>query len=933
MGKRSKKVDSNVGIESRKSNERLLEYSGKSLDLLFSELDFDASKGLSDEKVIESRERNGENALVRTKSDGTLHRLVKAFTSPFALILTGVAVISAIISLLPGVSSQERNTWWVTPLIIMLMVLLSGGVSFVEETKSMRSANALKSMSQNTSTVLRNGVAIEIPNADLVVGDVVLLSAGDMVPADMRIIMAKDLYVSQVALTGEQAAVEKNAHRVEGKGISDIFDISCLAFEGTNVISGSGKAIVINIGRNTVFGSLSERVVQRKAKTAFESGIDSVAKLLLSFLVFMAPIIFVIDGLGIHVGPNGLTMSGYDDYRQWIEALLFAMSVAVGLTPALLPMQVAANLSKGAVKMSSKKVIVKDINSIQNFGAMDVLCTDKTGTLTENSSNLVDYFNFDGISSPRVLRLAFLNSYSQTGIRSPIDKSVVRYAESDQSFYSSLTEGLKRLDEIPFDYERKRLTVLLEDRTGARFMVVKGAVDSMIGTLGSIKTAEGKRPMTDQDIAKIRSVVNRESAKGRRVVLMATKDTDRESISATDECDLVFAGYICFEDAPKSSARAALDSLRHYGVSVKVLTGDTEASAIAVCKATGFDEIHSITGYEISKMDDEQLKVEVERCNVFAKLSPDDKSRIVLALKANGHTVGFMGDGINDAVALKEADVGISFKDATDIAKESADIIMMENDLNVLEEGIKEGRRSYVNMMKYLKGQTSSNFGNMISQMIGAIWIPFIPMQALHIILLDIITDVSCSMIPFDHVDEHEIEKPLDFSVTQIRSFMFAFGPLSSMLDMITFAVLMYFICPLMVVNMEGGDSLNWAIAGGLFDWDWASDSDKYITFMMSFQTGFFLESLITQNVVYAFLRTDRIPLIQSWPSITLTLGIIVSCLLGFFVVYVPSVNDIFDMVEISPIFIAILLGENIVYGFMTQPMKNAYKKRFGRLL
>lgn len=930
---KKKNVESMGGIDSRISKERLLDSSKSNINFLLSDMNADISVGLTNEKVEESKLKNGENASVKIKADGTLHRLMKAFTSPFSLILTCVAIISAVISLLPGVSSQERNTWWVTPLIIMLMVLLSGGVSFAEETKSMRSANALKSMSQNTSSVLRNGVAVEIPNAELVVGDIVLLSAGNMVPADVRIITAKDLYISQVALTGEQAPVEKNSQQVKTKGISDLFDISCLAFEGTNVISGSGKAIVINIGRNTIFGSLSEKVVQRKSKTAFENGIDSVAKLLLSFLVFMAPLIFIIDGLGIHIGANGLTMSGYDDYRQWIQALLFAMSVAVGLTPALLPMQVAANLSKGAVKMSSKKVIVKDINSIQNFGAMDVLCTDKTGTLTENSSNLVDYFNFDGISSPRVLRLAFLNSYSQTGIRSPIDKSVVRYAESDQSFYSSLTEGLKRLDEIPFDYERKRLTVLLEDKTGARFMVVKGAVDSMIGTLGSIKTIEGKRPMTEDDLSKIRLVANRESAKGRRVVLMATKDTNKDSISANDECDLVFAGYICFEDAPKASAKAALDSLRHYGVSVKVLTGDTEASAIAVCKATGFTDINSISGQKISTMNDEQLKIEVERCNLFVKLSPDDKNRIVLALKSNGHTVGFMGDGINDAIALKEADVGISFKDATDIAKESADIIMMENDLNVLEEGIKEGRKSYVNMMKYLKGQTSSNFGNMISQMIGAIWIPFIPMQALHIILLDIITDVSCSMIPFDHVDEHEIEKPLDFSVTQIRSFMFAFGPLSSLLDMITFAVLMYFICPLMVVNIGSADSLNWAITGGMFDWGWATDSSKYITFMMTFQTGFFLESLITQNVVYAFLRTDRIPLIQSWPSITLTLGIVVSCLLGFFVVYVPSVNDIFDMIEINPIFIAILLGENIIYGFMTQPIKNVYKKKFGRLL
>lgn len=920
-------------VQNKADRQRLLDMASLALPDFFKTMNIDSSQGLTDERVEENRQTYGPNTVTKIKSNNVWVRLLKAFTTPFSLILLFVALISALISLLPGGTAEDKATWWVTPLIIVAMVLLSGGVSFGEETKSLRSAASLKSLTENTSTVLRNGQVMEIPNDQLVVGDIVRIGAGDMLPADVRVLSAKDLFVSQSALTGEQQAVEKNANSLVGaRQAINPFDVSCLAFEGSNVVSGRGDVCIVNVGGKTVFGALREKVVEKKGKTAFEKGVDSVAKLLLSFMSVMVPLIFIIDGFGIHFSSSGLVANGFEDYRQWMQALLFAVSVAVGLTPALLPMQVAANLAKGAVKMSGKKVIVKDINSIQNFGAMDILCTDKTGTLTENSSTLSDHFNFDGVSSPNILRLAFLNSFTQTGIKSSIDKTIVDYVKADKSFYESMTQGLVKLDEIPFDFERKRLTVLLKDRNNSKFMVVKGAMDSMVKTLGFIKTSQGKRPITLEDLNRIQSTANNESKKGRRTILIATKDTDKDTITVDDERDLVFAGYLCFEDTPKASAKQALDSLREYGVTVKVLTGDNEAAARAVCRATGFKEIHVLSGEEIQAMTDEELMQKVEENNLFVKLSPEDKNRIVLSLQKNKHTVGFMGDGINDAAALHAADVGISFKDATDIAKESADIIMLENDLNVLRDGIIEGRKSYVNMMKYLKGQTSSNFGNMISQMIGAIWIPFIPMQAIQIILLDLITDVSCSMIPFDKVDERNIQKPLDFSVASIRSFMFAFGPLSSAVDMMTFAVLMYFIAPLMVSNIGvAGEITNWNLTQ--FNWGWATDSSQYITFMMAFQTGFFLESLLTQNIVYSFLRTDRIPLLQSWPSVTLTLGIVVSCLLGFFVVYVPNINTTFDMLDINPIFLAIILGELILYGVLTQPMKDLYKKKWGRLL
>lgn len=934
--RKAKKLIVAETVQSKEDRERILSAAALDSSSFLSSIGVDQEKGLTAEKVVESREKNGANSVVKAKSASVSVRLFKSFTTPFSLILMGIALISVPIAFLPGGSAEERNTWWVTPLIILSMVLLSGGVSFSEESKSMRSAASLKSMTENTSTVVREGKVLEIPNEDLVVGDVVRIGAGDMLPADARVISAKDLFVSQSALTGESNPVEKNASPfLKDASKTNPFDISCLAFEGSNVVSGRGEVCLVNVGAKTVFGTLRSKVVEKKGKTSFEKGIDSVAKLLMSFMAVMVPAIFLIDGFGIHFSPLGLVANGYGDYKQWMQAFLFAISVAVGLTPALLPMQVAANLAKGAVKMSWKKVIVKNINSIQNFGAMDVLCTDKTGTLTENSSALCDYFDFSGTGSQRILRLAFLNSYFQTGIRSAIDRSIVTYAEADRSFFSEMTEGLSKLDEIPFDFERKRLSVLLKDAAGERFLVVKGSTDSMLSIMAFIKTPADKRPMTEEDRAKIKARADQESRRGRRTILIATKDMKKDVIDASDESDLVFAGFLCFEDAPKKSAKKALDELRRYGVRVKVLTGDGEPAARAVCSATGFGDVHCLSGDDIRAMEEEELSKKVEECDLFVKLSPEDKNRIVDRLQRNGHAVGFMGDGINDAPALRTADVGISFKDATDIAKEAADIIMLENDLEVLKEGIVEGRKSYVNMMKYLKGQTSSNFGNMISQMIGAIWIPFIPMQAIQIILLDLITDVSCSMIPFDKVDERNIQKPLDFSVKQIRSFMFAFGPLSSMVDMMTFAVLMYFIAPLMVVNAgeAGAESIVWAVQGGMFDWSWATDSSNYLLFMATFQTGFFLESLLTQNIVYSFLRTDRIPLVQSWPSVTLTLGIVVSCLLGFFVVYVPSVNAVFDMVSIQPVFLLILLGEVLIYGVLTQGAKRLYKERYGRLL
>lgn len=919
------KINKTELINKNDVSKELFENAKLTKDQCLRSLSSDPNKGLSLEERNASEEKYGKNILSKAKEETVFIRLLESFSSPFIFIMLFVAIVSGLVSYLAPSSQEEKMTWWITPLILIIIILMSGLVGFVQKNKSLRSTQALKSLSENTSTIIRDNAKIELPNSELVVGDIVALSAGDMVPADIRVIESKDLFVSQASLTGESEAVEKNDLPLEDN-VSSIFDAQCLLFSGSNIVSGQGKGIIIAVGDKTIFGQLAKKVVEKKGKTAFEKGIDSVSKLLVTFLVIMLPIVFLVDGIGINISPSGITISGYNDYHQWIEAFVFAITVAVGIMPSLLPMQVASNLAKGALKMSEKKVIVKDINTIQNFGAMDVLCTDKTGTLTEASSTLCDYFNLDDDNDDDyVLQYAYLNSYFQSGIRSVIDKSIIYFSSLNASHILDISSDYQKIDELPFDFHRKRLSVFLENVTDKKkYLITKGACKEMLETISKVKLRNNTEAiaLTDEIKEKILRKVNQEERRGRRVILLAIREMDEKAtVDISDEKDMIFLGFLSFEDKVKSNAESALNSLRHYGVEIKVLTGDNLQTTLEVTKKTGFTNVKYLSGEEIAAMDDNELQNKVEEYNIFYKLSPDDKYRIVKALKENKfkHTVGFMGDGINDAPSLRLADVGISFKDATDIAKEAADIVMMENNLEVLKDGIIEGRKSYVNMMKYLKGQTSSNFGNMISQSIGALWIPFMPMRALHLILLDIITDISCGVIPFDKVDESQILKPLNFSSRQIRNFMFTFGPISSLVDMLTFALLMYYICPMAV--------------GSQFNKLWESNSPEFILFMTIFQSGFFLESLLTQNVVYAFLRTEKLPLIQSFPSITLSLGIIVSCLLGFFVIYVPNVNIIFDFSPINPLFILFMIIFVLIYSILTTIAKYLYKKHYGRLL
>lgn len=910
----TKAQKNNRVIKNLKDNSKYFTYSTLNNEDLEKELNTSFNNGLNDINLEQNISKYGLNSLVKEKKDSTFSQIVKAYCTPFSIILFFISILSGTLSYFFPDSNQEKNTFYITPLIIFIIIILSGTISYVQNKKSLKSSEGLKHMTENTSTVIRNGTFIELENSKLTIGDVIRLSSGDMLPADTRLIQAKDLFINQSALTGESEDIEKLVQNISSS--KNLFDLTNIAYQGSSIVSGQGLAVIINIGKDTIFGNLASKIIEKKQKSSFQKGIDSIAKLLLTFILIMSPIIFIIDGLGLHFENGTLTLGLYNDLNNWLEAFVFAITVAIGIMPALLPMQVASNLAKGAYKMSKHEVIVKDIDSIQTFGQMDVLCTDKTGTLTENSSHLANYFNFEGENNTSILRLAFLNSYFQTGIKSSIDKAIINYGYLDQKLFNELIKDIKKIDEIPFDFQRKRLSVLLEDTKNERFIITKGSPESMLKIISEIKTGNGKRKITSSDINIINNKLKEEASKGRRTIIVASKDFKKDNFSVLEEKDMTFCGIICFEDPLKKSAKNAIKNLYNYGVDIKILTGDNLNSLLSASKNLNLKNLNSLSSEEIALLNDDELSKKVEETTLFYKLTPDDKLKIVSMLQKNKHTVGFMGDGINDAPSLKQADVGISFKDASDIAKESADIIMLENDLNILKQGIIEGRKSYINMMKYLKGQTSSNFGNMISQCIGAIWIPFLPMLAIHIILLDIITDISCSLIPFDNVDEKDIQKPLDFSTKQIRNFMFTFGPISSLVDMCTFACLFYFIIP----NIFKSSYYSLAITGKL-------------AFARYFQSGFFLESLITQNIVYTFLRTDRIPLIQSYPSITLSLGIIVSCLVGFFIIYVPQINTFFSLSIIPSIFLIFLLGFIVIYGLMTQLAKNLYKRRFKRLL
>ena len=852
-----------------------------------------SESGLTEQQANTQQKLIGLNEVAHEKPLTWWQHLWYCYRNPFNILLSILALVAFLTDDLTGSS------------IITVMVMLSTLLRYWQESKSNQAADALKAMVSNTATVLRNQVSyddlasiqqrygievkyqkntqFELPIQYLVPGDVILLSAGDMIPADCRILTAKDLFVSQAAMTGESMPVEKFPAQ-QDTAMNNALELENIVFMGTNVVSGSARAVVVSTGIQTYFGALAHRVTATdRSTTSFQMGVNKVSWLLIRFMLVMAPIVLFI---------NGFTKG------DWSEAFLFALSVAVGLTPEMLPMIVTSTLAKGAVFLSKKKVIVKRLDAIQNFGAMDVLCTDKTGTLTQDKIFLSQYVDVHGQSSDYVLMQAFLNSYYQTGLKNLLDIAVLDAVDQE---IKTQKLRFKKLDEVPFDFDRRRMSVVVKTPQNKVRMITKGAVEEMLKVCRYVEINGKIEPLSQQRQVAMEALMQRYNRDGLRVVAVAYREfsNTQENYSVADENELILVGYLTFLDPPKESAIAAIQSLYALGVTVKVLTGDNEFVTQKVCREIGIDSHRVLLGGVIETLTDVQLQQAVEHYHIFAKLSPVHKERIVEQLKANGHVVGFLGDGINDAAAIRAADIGISVDTAVDIAKESADLILLEKSLMVLENGIIEGRRTFANMLKYIKMTASSNFGNVFSVLIASAFIPFLPMLPIHLLIQNLLYDISQIAIPFDHVDEELIAKPQRWQPEEVGRFMVVFGPISSIFDLLTFA-LMWFV---FAANTPEQQSL--------------------------FQSGWFVVGLLTQTLIVHMIRTAKIPFIQSRAATPLLVMTIVIMCIGIFLPMGPLASYLkLEALPLSYFFYLPFIL--IAYMCVTQWVKQMYIRRYG---
>ena len=856
-----------------------------------------APTGLDAEAAEKSRDEYGENILTYGKKEPAAKRLFSAFINPFTVVLLALAAISVFTDILlaaPG----DRN--YATVSIITVMVAISGILRFVQETRSGSVADQLTGMIRTTACVEREGTKSEIPMEEVAAGDLVCLSAGDMIPADLRILSAKDLFVSQSALTGESEPVEKCAVHSGGEGA--LTDAANLAFMGSNVVSGSAKAVAVGVGNSTMLGAMAKNLNEKPPKTTFEKGVNSVSWVLIRFMLIMVPVVLFL---------NGFTKG------DWMQAALFAISVAVGLTPEMLPMIVTTSLAKGAMAMSRKKVVIKNLNAIQNLGSIDILCTDKTGTLTQDKVVLEYHLNVDGEEDDRVLRHAFLNSYFQTGLKNLIDIAVI--SKQEELGAEALVQKYAKVDEIPFDFERRRMSVVVRDAGGKTQLVTKGAVEEMLKCCAYAECGGEIRPLTDAVRGPVLEKSDELNDRGMRVIAVAQKTNPSPvgQFSAADEAEMVLIGFLAFLDPPKETTKAAIQALREYGVGVKILTGDNEKVTCAICRQVGLDADRILLGSELEEMDDQQLAAQAEKITVFAKLSPAQKARIIRVLRENGHSVGYLGDGINDAAAMKASDVGISVDTAVDIAKESASVVLLEKDLMVLEQGVIEGRRTYANMIKYIKMTASSNFGNMLSVLAASAFLPFLPMASLHLILLNLIYDISCTAISWDNVDPAYLRMPRKWDASGISRFMLWIGPTSSIFDIAAYLLMYFVICPA-------------AVGGQLYSQ--LSDPAAQALYIALFQTGWFVESMWSQSLVIHMIRTPEIPFVQSRASVSVTLLTLAGIALVTVLPFTP-LGPSLELAALPPVYFLWLAA--IVFGYMAlaTAVKKGYIRRYGELL
>ena len=854
--------------------------------------------GLVDDQVEENRDTYGENVITKGQEDSMIKKIYESIINPFTVILLVIALVSFITNVWLAKPGEQDPT---TSIIIVTLVLISGGIRFIQELRSDKAASNLSRMIVNTATVLRDGSEQEIPIDEIVVGDVIKLSAGDMIPADVVLIDSRDFFVQQSGLTGESDAVEKVCLRkADSQNLDSLLESESLAFMGTNVISGRATALVLVVGDETMMGAIEQTINTYDEPTSFEREMNTISWLLIRLMLVMVPVVFVI---------NGLTDG------DWLEAGVFALSVGVGLTPEMLPMIITASLAKGSIIMAKEKVVIKKLNAIQDLGAIDILCTDKTGTLTQDEIVLEYPLDIHGDLDLSVLRRAYLNSYFQTGLKNLMDRAIINRTHKEAKKHEivrDLDQTFHKIDELPFDFERRRMSVIVKDEDGVVSMVTKGALEEMLSVSTYVEYKGEIKRLTDEVRQEVLAEVAQLNEQGLRVLGVSYKTylDENEIFSVEDEGDMILTGYLAFLDPPKPSAAPAIKALAEYGVTTKILTGDNEKVTQAVCEKVGLDVERILLGSEIDTMTDQELAQVVETTTVFAKLSPDQKARIILCLKNNGHKVGYMGDGINDAPSMKVSDVGISVDTAVDIAKETADVILLDKDLMVLEKGLVEGRKVYANMTKYIKMTVSSNFGNIFSLLFASIFLPFLPMAPVHLIVLNLIYDLSCIALPFDNVDKEFLKKPRIWEANSIMRFMAWIGPISSVFDIITYMLLYFLVVPMIL-----GHGYNYGAADAA-------------AFIMVFQTGWFIESMWSQTMVIHMLRSPKLPFIQSRPAFSVVVTTLAAAIFVTSLPYSP-LAPILKLSQLNGLYFVLLFAIIVLYMLSVTVVKRIYIKKY----
>lgn len=879
-------------------NNRMIQYSHKELDDIYFDLGT-SPNGLSLEQIEVMQKTYGENSIVGNKSDTILYRLRRAFINPFTIILFLLVIVSLVTDILLPSSLSNNIT---TAILISIMILISGTIRLIQEMKSKKASDRLDRLINTPIHVKREGVIINVPADKLVVGDYIYLSAGDFIPADIRLTKTSDLFVSQAAITGESGILEKNSDKHDYTEQMAFSQYKNLVYMGTTVVSGKGEGIVLAVGKDTLYGNFVKPNAQ--TSTGFEKGARSIAWVMIRFMAILIPVVFIITGI---------------TKGNWLESFLFSLSIAVGLTPEMLPMVITACLANGSISMSKKQTIIRDINAMQGFGSMDVLCMDKTGTLTNNSILLEYYIDVLGNESNTVLDLAYLNSLYHTGIKNPIDDAILHCQTMPErgAYYKRLAEQFHKLDEIPFDYDRNYVSTLVTDDFGTHYLIMKGDIDQVYSKCSFVEYQGNLLPITEDGRNSVADVIDEMLEDGMKVIAVAKKELSLDNLTVLDESDMILLGYLVFFNAPKKSAAQSITKLINLQVKPKILTGDHAQIALSVCRRVGIESDQILTGTSLNNLSDLELRQIVEETNVFAELTPSQKVRVLTALQENGHTVGFLGDGMNDIPAMCEADVSISVDTAVDATKDIADVILLQKDLNVLEEGILEGRKTFANMQKYIKITASSNFGNIFSIVCASAFLPFLPMTAIQILVLNLLYDTLCIVLPWDQVDEEDICSPKEWSGKRLGKFMRFFGPISSIFDIITFLFLYFVLCP--------------SLCGGLL-FTQLTDPAMKLQYISLFQTGWFLESMWTQVLIIHMLRTKKIPFLQSKASIHVQLitifGIILISGLTF-----TRVASFFGLMILPAWYFLFLLVIVISYMLLTTAVKRIYIKKYNELI